>query len=45
MKSNKFKIKNEKTVDKYERSGYNRSRKKIKNEKHVNNPEVYHEGS
>lgn len=30
VKLNKFKFKNEKTVDKFERSGYNRSRKRLK---------------
>ena len=30
VKLNKFKIKNEKTVDKFEGSGYNRSRKRLK---------------
>lgn len=38
-------IKNEKDVDKFEICGYNRVRRKIKNEKHVNNLEVYNEGS
>ena len=30
VKTNKFKIKNEKTVDKFERSGYNRSKERLK---------------
>ena len=30
VKLNKFKIKNEKTVDKFEISGYNRDRKRLK---------------
>lgn len=29
-KSKKYEIKNEKTVDKFERSGYNRSKEKLK---------------
>ena len=30
VKSYKFEIKNEKTVDKFERSGYNRSKERLK---------------
>ena len=30
VKSDKFEIKNEKTVDKFEKSGYNRSKERLK---------------
>lgn len=32
VKFNKYEIKNEKTVDKFERSGYNRSKERLKTE-------------
>lgn len=31
-KANKYEVKNEKSVDKFERSGYNRSKQRIKTE-------------